>query len=65
MQSIFVFQKTIKNAHTVAHGLFKQGKQSEQLAGVNSAVSAESWHVSFGLRRPQKGSLVKFLVECV
>ena len=30
-----------------------------------SAVSAKSWHVSFGLRRPQKGSLVRFLVECV
>ena len=32
---------------------------------INSAVSAKSWHVSFGLRRPQKGSLVRFLVECV
>ena len=40
-------------------------KEAGTLMGISSAVSAKSWHVSFGLRRPQKGSLVRFLVECV
>ena len=42
MQSILVFQRTIENAHTVAHGLFKQGKQSEQLAGVKPLAACRS-----------------------
>ena len=49
MQSILVFQKTIKNAHTVAHGLFKQGKQSEQLAGGEATICLQvKWQCDYG-----------------